>query len=203
MSNWPEKFKDFEILTDWEKYKNSDKPKLKLNEYRLVKINFTIYLEAKTQKSEITFLLDKENFHLLKNYTWCCDKRKNANTYYIETVNKRKKIKLHRLIHPKWKMIDHVNRCGLDNRKCNLRETTYRENNLNRKLFKNNTSGYNGICFEKSRNSWRFDYYEDNNKHKIKRFYINDERNFEQTKQQCIDFKLTHDKITRNMNGKE
>ncbi|CAG8755174.1 11734_t:CDS:1, partial [Ambispora leptoticha] len=44
-SNWQEKFKDFEVLTNWEKYKNPDKPKLKLNEYCLVKINFTIYLE--------------------------------------------------------------------------------------------------------------------------------------------------------------
>src|SRR5690348_14899211 len=102
MSNWQEKFKDFEILTDWEKYNNPDKPRLKLNEYRLVKINFTIYLEVKTQKPEVTFLIDKENFYLLKNYTWYC--YKDRNTYYISIWNKKKILKLHRLIQPEWKM---------------------------------------------------------------------------------------------------
>src|SRR5690242_13091885 len=132
MSNWQEKFKDFEIVTKWERYENPDKPRLKLNEYRLVKINFTIYLEVKTQKPEITFLLDKENFHLLKNYTWYC--HKDRNIYYIRTEYKGKILKIHRMIHPEWKMIDHINRYGCDNRKCNLRETNKRENALNRKL---------------------------------------------------------------------
>src|SRR5690242_4569803 len=155
MSNWSDKFKDFEIVTKWEKYENPDKPRLKLNEHRLVKINFTIYLEVKTQKPEITFLLDKENFHLLKNYTWYC--HKDRNTYYIRTTaNNNITLRLHRLIYPEFKMIDHKNRNGLDNREINLRETTYQQNMLNRKLFKNNTSGYNGISFNKRENAWEF-----------------------------------------------
>ncbi|CAG8483100.1 9521_t:CDS:1, partial [Racocetra fulgida] len=43
--NWLKIFKDFEIVTEWERYKNPDKPRLKLNKYRLIKINFTLYLE--------------------------------------------------------------------------------------------------------------------------------------------------------------
>ncbi|CAG8529791.1 13752_t:CDS:1 [Ambispora leptoticha] len=191
--SWQEKFKDFKILSDWEKYENSKYPRRKLNEYRLVKINFTIYLEVKTQKPEITFLLDKENFHLLKNYTWTCVK--DGNTYSIQ--NKKKHI--HRLIHPDWKMIDHMNRDGCDNRECNLRETTSRENQLNRKLQKNNTSKYNGICYNKRKNAWRFRWYE-NNKRKVKNFRITKNRTSEQAKQLAIDFKLTHDELTGNRN---
>ncbi|RIB10270.1 hypothetical protein C2G38_2250880 [Gigaspora rosea] len=85
------------------------------------------------------------------------------------------------MIHPEWKMIDHINRNGLDNRDENLRKTTPRENALNCKLSKNNTSGYNGIYFNKYKNSWRF--------------------KCEQAKQLVIDFKLKHDKITGNRNG--
>ena len=46
-------------------------------------------------------------------------------------------------------MIDHINRIGYDNRECNLQETTLRENTLNCKLQKNNTSEFNSIHINK------------------------------------------------------
>ena len=151
---WREKFDIYEVLTDWEKYKNPEKPKHKLNEYRLIKIDFTIYLEVKTQKPEITFLLDKENFDLLKNFTWYFSKI--GNIYYIKTYVNKKSTYLHRMIKPEYRMIDHINWQGCDNREYNLRETTYSQNNLNRNLQKNNTSGYNEICFYKTKKAWIF-----------------------------------------------
>ncbi|RIB02423.1 hypothetical protein C2G38_2227876 [Gigaspora rosea] len=96
-------------------------------------------------------------------------------------------------------MIDHINRNGLDNRNENLRKTTPRENALNCKLSKNNTSGYNGIYFNKYKNSWRFKWYK-NKKLKRKEFRITKNRTSEHAKQLAIDFKLKHDKITQNMN---
>jgi hypothetical protein len=95
------------------------------------------------------------------------------------------------MIKPEYKMIDHVNREGFDNRECNLRETTHIQNRLNRRLQKNNTSGYNGIYFCKIRKLWVFQYKE-NKKHKNKCF---------KTKEKAIEFKLEHDKITKNRNG--
>ena len=163
-----------------------------------------IYLEVKTQKPEITFLLDKENFNLLKNHTW--HSYKDKNIYYIRTNIKQKtKFRtklLHQMIKPEFKMIDHINRIGLDNREINLRETTKRENGLNCKLFSHNTSGYNRICFYKYKNrkAWRFDWQE-NKKYKTKKFYITKKRNSEQAKQLAIGFKLAHDEKTGNKNG--
>ncbi|RIA99940.1 hypothetical protein C2G38_2236433 [Gigaspora rosea] len=118
-SNWQDKFENFEPSITWDKQKHPNK---KLNKYRLIKINNNLYYEIQTQKPEITFLY---------------------NTYYIKTNIKKNNqwttIHLHRMIHPKWKMIDHINRSGLDNHECNLNKTTPRENALNRKLFKTNT----------------------------------------------------------------
>src|SRR5437868_13319625 len=100
-SYWKSKFDSFEVLSHWNKVVNSDKPNLKLNEYRLVEINATLFLEVSTQTKEITFLTDLKYFEHIQKYFWYT--RKNGNTFYIITF---KIIKFHRLIHPEWKMID-------------------------------------------------------------------------------------------------
>lgn len=51
--------------------------------------------------------------------------------------------------HPSSK-IDHINRDGLDNRICNLRLVSVSDNNFNRSIQKNNTTGYKGVCQKKS-----------------------------------------------------
>jgi hypothetical protein len=49
--------------------------------------------------------------------------------------------------------VDHINRNGLDCRKENLRIATNSQNNMNRGMFKNNTSGYRGV--HRKGNMWR------------------------------------------------
>ena len=48
--------------------------------------------------------------------------------------------------------IDHINRNGLDNSIDNLRESTTQQNNQNRAIFKNNTSGFAGVYKLKGEN---------------------------------------------------
>ena len=50
--------------------------------------------------------------------------------------------------------IDHINGIRHDNRICNLRVVTRTENNRNRCINKNNTSGVNGVSWCKRTESW-------------------------------------------------
>lgn len=79
--------------------------------------------------------------------------------YNIGTRPNRKVRKIHRLLaehfipNPENKpCVDHKNIDTLDNRLCNLRWATVRENAMNRKLGLHNTSGYQGIV--KTRKIW-------------------------------------------------
>jgi hypothetical protein len=75
--------------------------------------------------------------------------------YVVGLRNPKKKImKVHRLIAQYYipnpnnkKVVDHINRIKTDNRIENLRWVTHTENNLNRGLLKNNTTGYENISF--------------------------------------------------------
>lgn len=53
------------------------------------------------------------------------------------------------------KQIDHKNGNPSDNRWDNLREATGSENQWNRKINKNNSTGYKGVCFHKASQNFR------------------------------------------------
>ena len=58
--------------------------------------------------------------------------------------------------YPIWpNSVDHINHDGCDNRIANLREVTAREQAMNTRLSKANTSGVKGVSFLKDRGKWR------------------------------------------------
>jgi hypothetical protein len=79
---------------------------------------------------------------------------------YLKTLIKRKSYRLHRLI---WvwhygyepKMLDHINCIPDDNRIENLREVTYSQNNLNRRMQRKNKSGFKGVSWIEQRKLYR------------------------------------------------
>lgn len=104
-----------------------------------------------TSKGE-EFWFDLEDYDLIKNYCWYID-----NNGYVSTNdfnNNYKTIKLHKLLFPNSKVIDHINHRKFDNRKHNLRECTYSNNNMNRGLHSNNTSGVTGVSWNKNIEKW-------------------------------------------------
>ncbi len=53
------------------------------------------------------------------------------------------------------KLIDHINGNPQDNRISNLREVNYSENNKNKAIGKNNSSGVMGVAWFKAGNKWK------------------------------------------------
>jgi hypothetical protein len=97
-------------------------------------------------------LVDDDIFDYLSKYKW------SFNGGYASKAGKKSgsRIMMHRLIMdcPKGMDIDHINLNKLDNQKRNLRICTRSENQANVKLVNNNTTGYKGVCFDKSNNNW-------------------------------------------------
>lgn len=100
-----------------------------------------------TEKGE-EFYFDLEDYDKIKDYCWRISK-------YGYVVNQ--KVRLHRLImnNPNKNFdVDHINHNLLDNRKQNLRVVTKSQNQMNRMLSKNNTSGVTGVSYSKERCKW-------------------------------------------------
>ncbi len=108
---------------------------------------------GKTGTGEV-FIFDQEDFCKIKDTTWYrCNVRIKHGVY----VGNSDGICIHRFLvsAPEGYEIDHINLNPLDNRKVNLRVCTHQQNQCNRDLQKNNTSGVTGVSFYKPRNKYR------------------------------------------------
>lgn len=97
------------------------------------------------------FYFDKEDYDLIKDYCWC----NNGYGYIVagEIGDSKKLVLMHQLITGK-KYQDHKNTHKNDNRKENLRDATRSQNNMNRGIQSNNTSGVTGVQWDKKQQKW-------------------------------------------------
>ena len=109
-------------------------------------------------------LVDDNLFDYLNQWKWYAKSSKwgyyAVREQHISGSGKKEikeRIRMHRLIMnpPKNKQIDHINHNGLDNRKENLRIVTNSQNAMNCRNRSDNTSGYKGITWDKSKNKWQ------------------------------------------------
>lgn len=120
----------------------------KYNKYVFVN-NYAIGYTANNEP----FLFDIEDYGKIKNVSWHSD----GKGYICGFLNK-KQVFLHRVIMGALndnRLIDHINHCGYDNRKKNLRLCNVTQNNQNRKVKSNTVSGKTGVYYDKLRNKWR------------------------------------------------
>lgn len=99
---------------------------------------------------ETVAIIDAEDVNRVSMFTWSALRIKGGNTYLIASLpwnnKERSSVLLHRLITSfEYKIVDHVNRDTLDNRKSNLRQASQSENLSNRKIQPNNTTGFRGV----------------------------------------------------------
>jgi hypothetical protein len=99
-------------------------------------------------------IVDEDIYYKLQEFSWWY-KTKIKGGYVLGNVNK-KNILLHRFILNYYgkDVVDHINSNPLDNRKCNLRVVTKKQNAMNVTVCKNSTSKYIGVCSIKERNTW-------------------------------------------------
>ncbi|KMS62767.1 Fis family transcriptional regulator [Sphingobium baderi LL03] len=104
-------------------------------------------------------LVDEEDFPLVEGRPWRANPGKK--TFYAISGRGGAKptrdglLYMHRVIFggPDEVYVDHINRNGLDNRRCNLRAATVTQNLINRVL--PNTAGFRGVFKDRSRGKWR------------------------------------------------
>jgi hypothetical protein len=104
-------------------------------------------------------IIDAADVPLVEGVNWYANNQPNTVYCVNRSQNETKKttIRMHRVImgDPDGFQIDHIDGDGLNNRKSNLRLATRCENNRNRKINKNNTSGLKGVFWIASRKRWR------------------------------------------------
>lgn len=107
------------------------------------------------------FYFDLEDYDLIKDYAWY--ERLGYAVYKQGSVF----FSMQDLVFPHSEefMIDHIHGHRNDNRKSELRLATRTQNNQNKSIRCDNTSGVTGVSFNKERNTW--DAYISYNKHKI------------------------------------
>lgn len=103
----------------------------------------------------VAALINEEDFELVSSYKWYA--RKTLNGFYA-TCSSIKRLHMHRLImgveigEPIF--IDHKNMNGLDNTRSNLRLATHTQNMCNRGSYKNRSSLFKGVYWNKEKQRW-------------------------------------------------
>lgn len=99
-------------------------------------------------------LVDDADYEWLSQWKWCV--QVSASKLYAARHKNRKCIMMHRVIMQAetGQVVDHLNRNGLHNYRENLRITDQSHNVQNADTKTNNTSGYTGVSWSKSRNKW-------------------------------------------------
>lgn len=103
-------------------------------------------------------VVDDKDFERIKIRKWSTGLNKKRNQWHCPVASfNGKNIILSRFILnalPNFQ-VDHINRNVFDNRRTNLRLCDNSTNGHNRGLFKNNTSGFKGVYFDKYHKKWR------------------------------------------------
>jgi len=106
-------------------------------------------------------LVDDDDFDWINQWKWCAVKFRSEIFYAVRTDRtggKQTTVYMHRLIinvsGPE-RHIDHKDGDGLNNQKDNLRIATSSQNNANRKAWKNSSSKYLGVSWNKDEKKWQ------------------------------------------------
>ena len=128
------------------------------NGYRVIN-NYTIYEDRveleiiNTKKEKAIVIIDLDDYNKVKEYHWTI--RLIDDSYYVKSTSVAiRNLMLHHFVYKKpekGKVIDHIDREPLNNRKNNLREVSYSVNSSNANPRKESTSKIRGVYRRKAR----------------------------------------------------
>jgi hypothetical protein len=147
--------------------------------------------------------IDKVFLNRFTERTWGAKKQTDGKIFYMESRATKKfpsDQKFHRLVIPDVDQVDHKDGNTLDNRKKNLRDGSGVINNNNKALHNTNTSGTNGVSFDKTNKRWNATWYE-NGKQQKANFSITKYGSDEKAKQEAIKHRKAMNVITGSTNG--
>ena len=102
-------------------------------------------------------IIDAADYERVSGYKWHACRPSKLNIWYARShVGKRPSrrfIHLHRIIldAPDGLQVDHVDGDGLNCRRSNMRVATRSQNQANKGKYRNNTSGFKGVCLAQGR----------------------------------------------------
>ncbi len=147
-------------------------------------IGDTIILHYWMEKEQVVYdiLIDTEDYSKIENYYWSI----TPSGYVHSRTNGSSNI-LHRFLMntPEHLQVDHINRNPIDNRKINLRNVEPYINARNKKISSKNTSGCQGVDYQKKENKWRARWATSPNTYKQKAF---------ETKEEAIEYRKLKEK---------
>lgn len=97
-------------------------------------------------------IVSEADYEIVKDYKWYAHKALSNRWYARSAVVGF----MHRFLTgvQEEMSVDHINGDSLDNRQENLRICSHLENLRNKKIYRNNKSGYKGVYFDKGKNRW-------------------------------------------------
>ena len=102
-------------------------------------------------------IVDAEDYEFVNQWNWCAYWNRTSRCFYAKRLHSTGKTiymqsAIIAAVLPN--IVDHINHNGLDNRRQNLRACTRSQNNLNRRMRRDNTSGYRGVGWNKKGAKW-------------------------------------------------
>lgn len=104
-------------------------------------------------------IVDDEDYEELSKYKWQSVKGYAYRVLLVSDGKGRQRIGMHRQIMgldlSDERVVDHIDRNPINNKRSNLRICTEAENAMNRSMLSANKSGYKGVSWEKNLKKWR------------------------------------------------